>query len=191
MKCFHRVVLYWGVIMVLLLSVQCDESPSETDAGVDGGDGDADTDSDSDTDTDTDADTDTGSGGVCGSIDPNGFGDCEMALGFVFDGENCRQASGCGCEPHCDSIFETIEECQAACFKTCGGFVGATCDPDEYCAYDVGDNCGAADAASLCLKRPEGCGAVYDPVCGCNGKTYGNKCEAAGAGFGIMSEGEC
>jgi len=41
------------------------------------------------------------------------------------------------------------------------------------------------------VEAPYVCDAVYDPVCGCNGKTYGSECEAIISGIDNYVKGEC
>jgi hypothetical protein len=72
----------------------------------------------------------------------------------------------------------------------CGGIGGVDCGPKFFCDYP-NDNCGDGDTGGLCKPRPDSCGDVYDPVCGCDHITYGNDCEAHAAGVDVGSTGVC
>jgi hypothetical protein len=74
--------------------------------------------------------------------------------------------------------------------ELCGGTAGATCEDDEYCQADEIGACGT-NAAGTCRDIPEACSDRDEPVCGCNGITYDNDCEAAAAGVNVDSEGAC
>jgi len=79
--------------------------------------------------------------------------------------------------------------------RYCGGMRGTpeqTCNaPREYCHRNIRDICGAADAPGVCRLRPEMCTMEYNPICGCDGKTYSNECVANSKGVSAMSKGEC
>jgi len=66
------------------------------------------------------------------------------------------------------------------------------CGAGEFCDYPAG-SCGATNAIGVCVNNAGigGCMTSWQPVCGCDGQTYGNDCERLMYGVSKRSEGEC
>lgn len=62
---------------------------------------------------------------------------------------------------------------------------GLACDSGEYCHYEPSATCGAADQMGTCRTAPDFCTEQFDPVCGCDDKTYPNACKANAAGISV------
>jgi hypothetical protein len=112
-------------------------------------------------------------------------------------------------EPVCEAA---PVHCGGFAARPCPGAGGCTDDPSDDCDPAIGADCGGVcecNALGMCLSgmvwdpSPAVCGCVaggdpgcfcakiYSPVCGENGMTYGNACEAACAGAPIARDGEC
>jgi len=95
----------------------------------------------------------------------------------------------CGCDgvTYANPCFALQAGAQIDHDGRCGCRSNDDCDEDAFCSRPAGD----CDARGQCEPRPLGCPDNVDPVCGCDGRTYSNRCDAAAAGTSIAHAGTC
>ncbi|HVW30166.1 MAG TPA: hypothetical protein VHC69_32630 [Polyangiaceae bacterium] len=75
--------------------------------------------------------------------------------------------------------------------RWCGGFANVECHENEVCLPFVAQGCPGPRRIGLCAPRPRACPTFSDPVCGCDGVTYTNFCDAAKGGAAVEHRGAC
>jgi uncharacterized membrane protein len=137
----------------------------------------------------------------------NSNADCNEG-DYCFSGDGCDAPGTCQPRPQvCTFEFWPVCGCDGqtygnACAAAAAGVnvasqgacdaqtecnSNADCSAADYCVFDNG-----CRGPGICQPRPRVCAPqIFNPVCGCNGRTYGNPCEAARAGVNIASQGSC
>ena len=133
-------------------------------------------------------DDDCGLGGVAYCSKP--IGECSGTGQCAKFAEICTEQYEpvCGCDGvtygnACSARSSIAHQGECRTSKVC--LSNSQCEEGFFCSKDT---CGGE---GVCTITPEFCTMLYQPVCGCDGKMYGNPCVAASSGQSISSDSSC
>ena len=75
--------------------------------------------------------------------------------------------------------------------QACGSRGHAPCPDGMFCNRPESADCGRADAPGVCMAEVHSCPDDDEPVCGCDGRDYGNPCKAAQHNMSVDYAGAC
>lgn len=76
--------------------------------------------------------------------------------------------------------------------EACGSILGITCQRGLWCQIPASPfTCLMADGLGSCDVIPQACPRIFNPVCGCDGRTYSNDCTRRMAQVQLAHPGRC
>jgi len=135
-------------------------------------------------------DTQCGSEEYCnfGGVECSGFGTCEGVPSIC----TLQYDPVCGCDGevynnNCDAASNGVSSTDVKnCSNSCSQDIDCQ-GKNTFCEYELG----SCKPPGKCVEIPELCPELYDPVCGCDGRTFSNLCYSSVASQSISVSTSC
>lgn len=119
-------------------------------------------------------------------------GEAAQNDGLTSDGQDACEIMGWYTDGVCDEFCPVTDDACADVGPTaCGGQDAVDCPDGQFCSFPLSAECGNVDPIGTCEIQAGNCTNDVNPVCGCDGMTYGNACYAARSGVNVAAMGAC